>query len=158
LRIAAEHVSHRHLVSFCRGLFLITTAAQQLAPAHDPLREAVEELRLRAVFAEFRELFTLRHLGDSADKYAVLMAEMPKRLDEALTVVSKGRVPLDLGAVGGVKLRQQRKAAAVAVLLLLASMALWLHFMIIPVTDVPRSTVVFVAVGALLLHTVSRIP
>ena len=91
-RSAAEcgYVPQPHLPSFYRGLFAITSIAQQLAPESDPLLEGLQDARLLAGLAQVQEVMGLQQFGDQMDKYAAMMVGLPQRLDEMLTLASEG--------------------------------------------------------------------
>ncbi|MCA1636451.1 MAG: hypothetical protein LC802_22870, partial [Acidobacteria bacterium] len=69
-RLASEcgYVPLPHLPSFYRGLFLITDAAQRLAPDSDPLAEGLQDVRLLASLSQWREMMTRSQLGEQFDK------------------------------------------------------------------------------------------
>jgi hypothetical protein len=160
---AATHcgyVPQSHLASFCRGLFAIARAAQQLSPETDPLLEGLQEARLLESVARMREMFSLQRLGDHADRYAALLMGMPQRLDQALTLASEGTARVKLHVPEKQQREKNSTAVMTAMLLLLAAVAFAL----------PRVTssfvgndwagrinaVAFVVCGALLLFAMGR--
>jgi predicted unusual protein kinase regulating ubiquinone biosynthesis (AarF/ABC1/UbiB family) len=156
------HVPLPHLPSFFRGLFAITSAAQQLSPETDPLMEGLQEARLLASAAQMRDMFSLQHLGDHVDKYAAIMMTMPQRFDQLLTLASEGtpRVKLHVPETSSGRRQKNSVAVMTAMLFLLAAVAFAL----------PRVTgalvgnewagrinaTVFIACGALLLMAAGR--
>jgi predicted unusual protein kinase regulating ubiquinone biosynthesis (AarF/ABC1/UbiB family) len=162
-RLAAQsgYSLRRRSQDFFGGLFLVAAAAQTLAPAHDPLLEGLEDLRVNAALAQFRGLFGLRQMGASADKYAAVLMELPKKLDEALTLVAAGCAqPRIRGAASGPPLRRKNSSVAVVALmmLLIATGALSHHLSSVGTRAWAdeAGALVFVMVGALLLRIVSR--
>jgi predicted unusual protein kinase regulating ubiquinone biosynthesis (AarF/ABC1/UbiB family) len=92
------------LTSFYRGLFLMNECCRKLAPAEDPLRIAVEQLRAAAVFEQFRDWLPLHDWKEDVGRYAGLMLELPKRLDDLLSVTADGtpalRIKIDEPVAG----------------------------------------------------------
>jgi predicted unusual protein kinase regulating ubiquinone biosynthesis (AarF/ABC1/UbiB family) len=147
-----------HLLNFYRGLFLTADAARRLAPGRDVVLEALEDFRLNTVLSQFREMITLGQVTDSMGKYAMMMIDLPKKLDEALTQAAEGRVRLNVERGGAVDHdRKNSLAVMVSLLLLLAAVALWSHHLAASAAWVDRlSAVAFVLIGALLLRVVTR--
>lgn len=151
-----------HLIGFFRGLFQIAATARLLAPSRDPLMEALQDLRFNTMFTEFRDMVGLGRLGDSVDRYAAMMTELPQRLNDVLTLAAEGRTRLGREESGRAERRSRRNssAAVVALLLLLASVALWSH-QLSSVAGAKEwadrvGAVAFVIVGALLLRAACR--
>lgn len=115
-----------HLLCFCRGLFQLAVTARRLAPNRDLLLEGLQDLRLNAVFAQFREMMSLGQLGDNVDRYAAIMTELPQRLNEALTLAAGGNLRLrpEKAERAGHRSRKNSSAVVIALLLLLAAAAL----------------------------------
>lgn len=151
-----------HLIGFYRGLFLVATAARRLTAGRDSLREALEELRLIALLAQFREMIGLRQLGESMDKYAAMMMDLPGKLDEVLTLAAEGRVPVKARLAETPARRRQRNAAAIAIslIMVLVSFALLSHHLTATGTGGGRlegiCVVGFVLLGAMLLRVTIR--
>lgn len=163
-RAAAEcgYVPQPHLPSFYRGLFAIASTAQQLAPESDPLLEGLQDARLLAGLAQMQEMMSLQRLGDHFDKYAAMMAGLPQRFDEMLTLGSEGGARLRLRVPETPSRRQQKNSAAIviALLLLLAAAALLLPRVAASLLAEEWANrinaVVFIACGALLLRAAVR--
>jgi predicted unusual protein kinase regulating ubiquinone biosynthesis (AarF/ABC1/UbiB family) len=117
-----------HLLAFYRGLSVLTEPARRLACEGDPLLEGLRDVRLLSGITQFREMMSLNQLGDQMDKYAVMMMEMPQRLDEVLSLVSGGGAPPRLSAQEAHARRRRKNSRAVftALLLLFCSVALLL--------------------------------
>lgn len=156
------HVPLPHLPSFYRGLFAITSLAQQLSPDTDPLMEGLQEARLLASAAQMREMFSLQRLGDQFDRYAAIMMAMPQRLDQVLTLASEGIPRVKLHVPETSSHRRQKNSAAVmtAMLLLLAAVVFALPRVTTALVGnewVGRiNAVAFIACGAWLLRVVGR--
>lgn len=151
-----------HLLSFFRGLFLITAAARRLDSKGDPLLEALENLRFHAVVTQFRDMMVPSQFGESIDKYAVMMMELPGKLNDVLTFAAEGsaRVRLRITETDEYRLQKNSSAISTALLLVLAAIVLLSHhFMASAVNQgwADRiSAIVFVLFGALLLRAVTR--
>jgi predicted unusual protein kinase regulating ubiquinone biosynthesis (AarF/ABC1/UbiB family) len=163
-RAAAEcgYVPQPHLPSFYRGLFAIASTAQQLSPESDPLLEGLQDARMLAGLAQMREIVGLQQFGDHLDRYAAMMAGLPQRFDEMLTLASEGgaRVRLRVPEAASRRHRKNSSAAFAALLLAFAAAALLLPH--VTASLVARewangvNAVVFVACGALLLRVAGR--
>jgi len=99
-----EYELSDHLISFYRGLFLMNECCRRLAPAEDTLREAVEQLRATAVFEQFQDWLPLHRWKEDVGRYAGLMLELPKRLDDLLSLTANGtpalRIKIDEPVIG----------------------------------------------------------
>ncbi|HWN43943.1 MAG TPA: AarF/UbiB family protein [Thermoanaerobaculia bacterium] len=81
-----------HLVSFFRGLFDVAVAVRPLVPPdRDPLREALENLRLLAAFDQVGRMADPDRLRRSFESYGAALAELPTALDGALSQWAEGR-------------------------------------------------------------------
>ena len=118
-----------HLIDFIRGLFSITSTVRRVSRGRDHLAEALEDLRLSAAMNQFKEMMSLGELTEGADKYSTMMMELPRRLDEALSLLSDGTARLKVDTSGPPEgWRDKRSSAAViALLLTLASIVLLAH-------------------------------
>jgi predicted unusual protein kinase regulating ubiquinone biosynthesis (AarF/ABC1/UbiB family) len=160
-RLANEH-GYRlrpRAQEFFSGLFFIAAAAERLAPAQDPLQEGLEDWRVNAALAQFREMFGLAQVSESADQYAAVLMEMPKRLDQALTLVAEGTGQRNAAAAADTPRRESLSGVVVALMLLLITSAVLSHYLSAASAEgwVDKvGAVVFVAVGVLLLRSVSR--
>lgn len=158
-RLAAAHGYHLRgrAQDFFGGLFLLVASAQPLAPAHDPLLEGLEDWRLNAALAQFRDLFGFRQIGNSADKYAALLLALPQRLDQALTLSAEGSAGPKRDSTASNAPRPRTAVVALALLLLLATVvALATHFAVAGGGGwvEKAGAILFVAIGALLLRAV----
>jgi hypothetical protein len=160
--INCGYVPQLHLPSFCRGLFAITRLAQQLSTDTDPLLEGLQESRLLESVARMREMFSLQHLGDHADKYTGLMMAMPQKLDQMLMLVSEGNARLKLHVPETASHRRGKNSSAIvtAMLLLVAAVAFVLPRLtssFIGSDGAGRvNAVAFIACAALLLSAAGR--
>ena len=149
-----------HLLNFFRGLFWIANSTRRPACGKDALLEALADLRLAAAMSQFREMMSLPEMTDSAHKYTSMMMEMPRKLDEALTLMAEGNALLRLeGAMTAERQRRKGSSAVViALLLLLASVVLISHHVSSTVSGAwvdKVSAVAFLLIGALLLRAVT---
>jgi hypothetical protein len=154
------YVPQSHLPSFFRGLFAIARLAHQISPESDPLVEGLQEARLLESVARMREMLSLQHLGDHADRYAALMMAMPQRMDQLLTLGFEGGPRVNLHVPETASHRRQKNSIAVttAMLLLLAAVAFALPRMTTSFVGAEWAgrinAVAFIACGALLLRVV----
>ena len=148
-----------HLVSFHRGLFLIAAAVRQLSPERDPLPREIEEVRLMELLGQFEDIVGLRQLGNNLDRYAGMMMDLPRKLDEVLTLAAEGGARVRLRVTESANQRGQKNSLAVviALLLVLASVALLSHRLaaVSAVWGEPAGAILFVVIGALLLRAAS---
>ncbi len=77
------------LLAFYRGLASVATAARRLAPQEDVLLEALQEVRVLAGYSQLREAISPRWNEDWG-RYAMLMSELPRKVDELLTLAAAG--------------------------------------------------------------------
>jgi hypothetical protein len=86
-----------HLVAFFRGLFGVAVAVRPLVPpGRDPLREALENLRLLATFDRFGQMADPGRLRRGFETYGMALADLPMALDAALSQLAEGRPRLRL--------------------------------------------------------------
>jgi predicted unusual protein kinase regulating ubiquinone biosynthesis (AarF/ABC1/UbiB family) len=151
-----------HLLSFYRGLFLIAAAAQQLAPQHDSLLRGLKEVRLIELLGQVQQMIGLRPLSNDLDKYATMMMELPKKLDDVLTLASEGNTRLKLRITEGADRRKMKNSLAVsiALLIMLASVILLARHLAINGDAGPWAerigVFLCVLIGAMLLRVASR--
>lgn len=162
-KLTAEcgHLPGPTLTSFYRGLYLMAGLARRLAPGHDALQEAVQEVRLVEGVERFRAMLGPNQFGAQVSRYAEVVVDLPQRLDEVLSLASAGdpRVSLQVKETSEQRRRRNSSARVTALLLALASVALvtqrfgdslagaWVE---------KAGAVAFVLVGALLLRAASR--
>jgi ubiquinone biosynthesis protein len=78
------------LANFHRALFQMTQCCHRLTSTGDPLREAAEQLRVINVVDQFRHLPPMNNWKGDLSRYATLMMELPRRLDEFLSLTAAG--------------------------------------------------------------------
>src|SRR5262249_25619410 len=143
-----------------RGLFLIAAAVRQLSPERDPLLREIEEVRLMELIGQLEDTAGLRQLGNNLDRYAGMMMELPKRLDEVLTLAAEGGARVRLRVTESASQRGQKNSLAVviALLLVLAAVALLSHRLaeVSGAWGERASAILFVVIGALLLGAATR--
>ncbi|MES1241639.1 MAG: AarF/UbiB family protein [Acidobacteriota bacterium] len=117
-----------HLVHFFCGLFDVAVALRPLAPPErDPLREALENLRMLAAFDQVRRMADPARLRRSFESYGAALAELPTALDGALSQWAEGRPRLRVEAEGWREGRERPRgvsARSIALSLSLAAVAL----------------------------------
>lgn len=82
------------LPAFYQGLFTMDRMVRRLAPNSDAFQEALQDVRLLTGIERFRELMTMRELGEQMDRYFAIMMDLPQRLDETLTQMAEGHAEL----------------------------------------------------------------
>jgi ubiquinone biosynthesis protein len=112
-----------YLTRFFRALSLVRAAATGLAPGGDALRDGLADVCLITALDQFRGLMRFARVVDGLERYASVLTQLPKRLDEVLTLASEGTAPRRScrGAGGGGR-HQSSSVAAV----LLGAAACWL--------------------------------
>jgi hypothetical protein len=148
-----------HLIPFYRGLFLITAAARRVAPDYDSLSAALEELRVIEGVTHLREMLSPPRLGESSERHIALMMDLPRRFDEALSLMSEGSAQLDLQLAHLASHRKQKNASSIVVALLaiLATIVLLTHHVMVamgsPAWIERIGAIAFAEFGLLLLWT-----
>lgn len=163
-RLASRHgyKPQSHLLHFWRGLFLTSATARQLASYPDPLAAGLDDLRLRIMVGQFRQMMSLGEIGANLDKYTAMMMGFPQKLDEVLTLAAEGGARMRLQVTDTAARRKQRNslAIAVALLMILAAVALLAHHLatmsVAPAWVERVSALAFVMLGVILLRAVSR--
>jgi predicted unusual protein kinase regulating ubiquinone biosynthesis (AarF/ABC1/UbiB family) len=150
-----------HSLFFFRGLFWIANAARRLNSGQDALLAALEELRMGAAMSQFKQLLNLSQLTDSTEKYATMMTELPRKLDQALTLMAEGNAILKLEGLrkDGRNSRQNSSAVLIALLLALGALVLLAHRLssVIAPEWIDRiSALAFILLGAMVLRAASR--
>jgi len=117
------------LARFYRGLFLVHDAGIQLAPGEDSLRDGLENVRATAALTQLRDLVSLDNLNQNLEKFAPLLLDLPRKMDEVLTLVAEGSARMHLKVRESAERRGQKNATAtlVSLLLVLAGSALLAH-------------------------------
>lgn len=163
LASACGYLPQTHLPSFYRGLFTIAETAEQLFPGSDPLFEGLQDARMLASLAQFREMMSLHQLGEQADKYAAMLMELPQKMDEVLRLASSGNPRIKLHVPEADHQRQQRNSTTLmtAMLFLLASVALLLPLVTTRLAGgvwaTRLSAIIFLLLGAMMLTALSRV-
>jgi hypothetical protein len=149
------------LLGFFRGLFSIADLARRLAPDRDFLREGLMELRLRQGLTRLSQLAEPRQWNDLLLQNVSMMMTLPQQLDQALTRAAKGDSQPPVAASGTHSQRKNARTAMTALLFLVATVALWAHYLsglaTVPQEWIDRGgAVLFVLLGALLLRAATR--
>jgi ubiquinone biosynthesis protein len=150
-----------HLLAFCRGLFAVATAARRLAPERDAVLEGLQELRVLASMSQARDAMRPEQWSGQLDQYAALMAALPQKLDELLTLAAEGGSRAESAEPPPAPRRAERSHLLLAAwLLVLAAMALLLQHLV--KTDVLAgrgeaiAAFLFLAFGGILLWALGR--
>jgi ubiquinone biosynthesis protein len=81
----------RQLVAFYRGFAAVAAAVRDLVPEEDALLAALHEVRVLAGLAQVREAMSMQWNGQWG-RYAALMVDLPRKMDEMLTRAAEGGV------------------------------------------------------------------
>lgn len=77
-------------LAFHRGLLAVALAGRTLAPAGDPLTDGLQELRLLTGFSQMSGALRPDQWSGQLDRYALLMATLPQKMDEILLRLADG--------------------------------------------------------------------
>ena len=118
-------------LAFQRGLFAVARACRELTPDGDPLTDGLQELRLLTGFSQMNNAIRPDQWSGQLDRYALLMATLPQRIDELLARAADGDVRLTAPP----EPPRQRPAGSpqvlsAAVALVAAALALLLHHLV----------------------------
>jgi predicted unusual protein kinase regulating ubiquinone biosynthesis (AarF/ABC1/UbiB family) len=150
-----------HLLRFFRGLFLVNETARRLAPERDSLRDGLETVRVMATLGQIRELLGLALVNESLERYAPVLLELPRKMDEVLTLLTSqsARMHLQVRETAEKRRRRNSTAAVTSLLLVLAGVALLARHLGaidgLGSWGVRIGAGIFVVVGALLLARLS---
>ena len=149
-----------NLVAFYRGLASVATVARRLAPEADALLDALQEVRVLASFSQVREAMSPQW-SDQWGRYAMLMSELPRKMDELLTLAAAGGVRTSSPEAARSPRREEGSHLVLAAsLMVLGALALLLHHFVQVGAFAGRSETVaatlFLAVGGLLLWALTR--
>ncbi|HKI03140.1 MAG TPA: AarF/UbiB family protein [Thermoanaerobaculia bacterium] len=149
-----------HLVAFYRGLASLAAAVRTLAPEGDALLDALQEVRVLASLSQVREAMSPEWGGQMA-RYAVLMSELPRKMDELLTLAAEGGVRPAQAEASRQPRREERSHLVLAAgLMVLAGLGLLLrHFVQVGAFAGQGEAVaaaLFLAVGGALVWSLRR--
>jgi predicted unusual protein kinase regulating ubiquinone biosynthesis (AarF/ABC1/UbiB family) len=158
---ACGYRPRRPLLEFCRGLFAVGLAGRRLAPAHDPLFEGLQDFRMLTGVSQVRDAMSFGNWGGQLDRYALLMAALPQRLDEMLTLAAEGGArPAPPDTVRPSRRAESSHLVLAAALMVLAALALLLHHFVqvgaLAGWGETIAAVLFLTVGSLLLWILTR--
>jgi predicted unusual protein kinase regulating ubiquinone biosynthesis (AarF/ABC1/UbiB family) len=169
------------LVAFYRGLAAVAIAVRQARqpapegperpehaeppelpepPENDALLEALREVRVLTSFSQVREAMS-PPWSDQWGRYAVLMSELPRKVDELLALAAERGVPTASPEVAGPARREEGSHLLLAgALMVLGALALLLHYFVQSGALAGRGESVgatlFLAVGGVLLWILAR--
>jgi hypothetical protein len=117
-----------HLEDFCRGFFALAVAVRPLVPPErDPLRDALENLRLLSAADQVGRMADFDRLRRGFESYAAAFADLPMMMDGALRQMAEGkprlRIEIDEGSAGAER-RRNARTLPIALSLALAAVAL----------------------------------
>jgi len=148
------------LLAFSRGLFAIAAAARRLAPERDALAEGLQELRLLASLYQVREAVTPERLRAQLEQVLPAMVELPRKLDQLLTVAAESSATLQVRLPEEESPRRGGGTALAAPFLALAALVLLWRALAPLAPAVPWSDEaafgVALALGGLLLRAAVR--
>lgn len=75
-------------LAFHRGLFAVALVGRKLVPMGDPLADGLQELRLLTGLSQMTGALRPDQWSGQLDRYALLMATLPQKIDELLLRVS----------------------------------------------------------------------
>ncbi|HEX4963471.1 MAG TPA: AarF/UbiB family protein [Thermoanaerobaculia bacterium] len=153
----------RQLVAFFRGLASVAAAGRQLVPDGDALLDALQEVRVLASLAQMRAALSPLSpaWSDQLGRYAMLMSEMPRKLDEMLTLAAEGRARTSPQEASRSPRREEGSHLVLAsVLLVMGAAALVLHRFVEWGALARRGEAVaatlFLVIGGILLWALTR--
>lgn len=159
-RLAARHGFRplRHLTQVYRGIFFVSLLARQLAPDRDSFEEGVKDLQLTKLLHDVSTMLQPSYWGDQADRIGALMVLGPRILDDALKTISE-RTELQNKPSVNRSTKPNLWNMPMVVMLIGMLAALWFHDRK-PSNPLgwnePLSVVVFVVLGCMLVHILSR--
>ena len=149
------------LLELFRGIFATGLAGRRLAPAADPLFDGLQDLRLLTGMSQVRDAMSFDRWSGQLDRYALLLAALPQRLDEMLTLAAEGGSrPAPPQTVRPPRSRESSHLVLAAVVMIVAALALVLHHFVQAGALTGRgeriAAVLFLAVGGILLWILAR--
>lgn len=146
------------LVAFYRGLASVASTLRRLVPEEDALLAALQEVRVYHSLSQVREAMVPQ--WEQWGSYAMLMTEMPRKMDELLTLASEGP-PVGRPEGGrGPRREEGSHLLLAASLMVLGALALLMHHFVRVGGLAGRgegvAATLFLAVGALLLWILTR--
>jgi predicted unusual protein kinase regulating ubiquinone biosynthesis (AarF/ABC1/UbiB family) len=152
--------ARRPLLELCRGLFAAGVVGRRLAPERDALFEGLQDARMLAGVSQVREALSFESWGGQLDRYALLLAALPQRLDEMLTLAAEGSLRPAPPAEGPPQRAESSHLVLAAALMVLAAVALLAHRFVQMGALGGRGEVVagvlFVCIGGVLLWILTR--
>jgi ubiquinone biosynthesis protein len=109
-----------HLLRFYRGFSLVHAAASRLAPDRDSLRDGLETIRMVTALGQMRDLMTVTHLNENLERYAPVLLELPRKLDEVLSLLASGSTRMHLHVRESKERMRRRNSTVVTTALLMA--------------------------------------
>jgi predicted unusual protein kinase regulating ubiquinone biosynthesis (AarF/ABC1/UbiB family) len=151
------------LVAFYRGLAAVAIAVRQPRPTERPedaLLEALREVRVLTSFSQVREAIS-PPWSDQWGRYAVLMSELPRKLDELLAVAAEAGARTARSDAASPAGREGSHLLLAGALMVLGALGLLLHRFVQSGALAGRGetagATLFVAVGGILVWILARI-
>jgi predicted unusual protein kinase regulating ubiquinone biosynthesis (AarF/ABC1/UbiB family) len=146
------------LIAFYRGLASTAGTLRYLVPEEDALLAALHEVRVYTGVGQMREAMSPQ--WDQLGRYALLMTEMPRKIDELLTLASEGGLRKVSEADRQPRREEGSQVLLAASLMVLGGLALLLHHLVqVGALTGQRETAaaaLFLLVGVFLLWTLTR--
>ncbi|HEY4574701.1 MAG TPA: hypothetical protein VIJ26_12070, partial [Thermoanaerobaculia bacterium] len=143
---------------FYRGLSSVAATLRRLVPREDALLAALQEVRVYVSVAQVRDAMVPQ--WEQWGRYTMLMAEMPRKLDELLTLASEGGPRTGPPETERPRREEGSHLLLAASLMVLGALALLLHHFVQAGALAGRgetaAAALFLIVGALLLWTLTR--
>ncbi|MEA2604561.1 MAG: ubiquinone biosynthesis protein [Acidobacteriota bacterium] len=148
------------LVAFYRGLASLAATVRQLAPDGDTLLDALQEVRVLSSLSQVREAMS-PEWSEQWGRYAMLMSELPRKMDELLTLAAEGGVRRPPPETSRRPRREEGSHLVVAAgLMVMSGLGLLLRPLAQTVAFAARGEAVaaalFLAVGGILLWSFTR--
>jgi hypothetical protein len=145
------------LLAFYRGIFSVLASASRVRPVGDTLLEAVEEAWATEIFDPLRKMPSIGVLGETLNKYAAAMLELPRRLDEILSLAERDRT-VDHHKQARSENQNFGKSSTLAALLLLVAVVVLARSSTLLISSLWADRISFVAcclIGLLVLRMAS---
>jgi hypothetical protein len=130
-RIASEDgcLPRGHMLSFYRGLGAVAAIADEASPDRDLLAAAIQDVHVMAGVARFRNMFDPAQMSVGVARYAALMVDGPRLLDEGLSTIHSGggRIKLHVAENVGQTKKSDSTAVVLALMLALPAVGMVLH-------------------------------
>jgi hypothetical protein len=107
-----------------RALLRLHATAARVDPQRDSLREGLEAVRMTVALGQFKEFLNLGAAMGTFRRYASVLPDLPRRLDEVLTTGAEGSLPVQWRGREAGTGANRRGGGSAAALLTLAALTL----------------------------------